>query len=74
MNWTMGEISVIAVRPHKSRNDVSTEQIAIPSGTRARNEPNTKTSTISAPTPPMTASSSTPGPSSASPEESNSAS
>ena len=66
----MGETSVMAVRPHSSRNETRTEQMAIPSGTKARADPKTKSRTISAPTPPMTASSRTPGPSSPPPEES----
>jgi hypothetical protein len=40
------------------------DAIAMKIGTSARKEANTKLSTISAPTPPSTASSSTPGPSS----------
>jgi len=66
----MGETSVIVVSPHSSRNETSTDEIAIASGTSASHEPNTNTSTTSAPTPPRTASSRTPVPWSASPVES----
>ena len=70
----MGETSVIAVSPQSSRNETRTEEIAMPSGTNASADPKTKSSTMSAPTPPITASSRTPGPSSPAPEESASAS
>ena len=50
------------------------ETIAITIGTNARNEAKTKASTTSAPRPPISASSSTPGPSLSAPESSNRAS
>ena len=62
-NWTIGDTAVSCVSPSSSRNVVRIETIAITSGTTARNEANTKVSTTSAPTPPSTASSRTPGPS-----------
>ena len=58
----MGETSVTVVRPHTTRNVVRIETIAIRIGTIARNDPNTKASTSSAPKPPSRASTSTPGP------------
>ena len=50
------------------------DAIAIISGTTARNEPYTNASTASAPTPPITALSSSPEPSSSAPASSSSAS
>ena len=49
--------------PSSSTNVVKIDTTAITSGTTARNEANTNTSTTSAPRPPSTASVSTPGPS-----------
>ena len=49
--------------PSSSTNVVMIDTIAITSGTTARNEAKTNSSTTSAPSPPMTASASTPGPS-----------
>ena len=50
------------VSPQTTRNVVRIETIAIRIGTIARNEANTNASTSSAPKPPSSASSSTPGP------------
>ena len=61
-NCTIGEIGVIVVSPHTTRNEVRIDTIAITIGTKASNEANTNASTISAPKPPSRASSSTPGP------------
>jgi hypothetical protein len=62
-NWTIGETSVSCVSPSSSRNVVMIETTAMKIGTTARNEAKTKVSTASAPRPPSTASSRTPGPS-----------
>jgi hypothetical protein len=58
----MGETSVNAVSAQSSRNVVMIEATAMKIGTIARNEANTNASTASAPAPPISASTRTPGP------------
>ena len=59
----MGDTAVSSVSPSSSTNVVMIATIAIRIGTTASAEANTNSSTTSAPTPPMIASASTPGPS-----------
>ena len=61
-NWTMKLTSTSPVRPSTARKVVRMATAAISSGTRARNEPNTKASTSRAPMAPTSVSTSTPVP------------
>ena len=61
-NSTIIETLVTCVTPHRTRKVVMIETIAISRGTKASSEANTKASTTSAPRPPSTDSSNTPGP------------
>lgn len=61
-NSTMKDTSVRYVRPRTTSNVVRIETAATTSGTKARNEANTKARTTRAPAAPMRVSVKTPGP------------